>query len=522
MPQSLSDKLIGNTAWNFAGRAGGIAVGLLLTPYMLYRLGVDGYGVWAVAGVLAGYFNLLDFGMGSSFVRQIAALHARGDSAGIGRVVSTGAAFYAAFGAAAVLLAWFGGPAVLSLFRFPENLSSDALFVFRTGMVLFALSNFAGAFGAVQGGLQRMDVTNRISLGAALLTAAGTVFFLEAGWGLRGVALGNAAAVTLASAAHLASAYRLLPGLRASAALADAKTFRELFAFGARLQSAKLADAIVFQADRLLLAHFLGAGAAGVYQLGSSVAGHLRSLPLLLVSAVLPAAADLDARLEKEKLRTLYLKGTKYLALAGMPLFFFAAAAAGPLVSAWLGPGYDKAAMVLRVLAAGYLANLLSGAGSSVAAAIGRPGLVGKAALVSAVSNLALCAGFVLLWGFDGMPFAAALSLFAGLPYFFRRLHGEMGLSSREVFSAALLRPAASALLPALPLAALNAWLAPALAAWPRASLGGLVLLEAALFGAVYLASATRKDFLDRQDRELLRRAAGRLAPFGGRGEGAC
>ena len=396
----------------------------------------------------------------------------------------------------------------------PEaGLGGEVAFVFRLGIVIFAVSNILSAFQAVQSGLQRMDVSNKIAIGASVPMILGTVYFLEAGYGLRGLMLNNAVVLAVTGAANILAGFRLLPELRLSPSLVTAEMFKKLFGFGFKMQFSAVADAVVFQTDRLLIGHFLGVGEVGVYQLGSSIAYHVRGAPLLLVSAVLPAASDLDAKLEHDKLKTLYLKGSKYLVLVSFPLVFFTIAAAQQVMLAWVGPGYERSAVVLQFLAAGYLANLLSGVGTSVSAASGKPELQMWSALISAGSNICLSVALILSAGFFGVAAATAVSFVLGAAYFFSRFHREMGLSSKKVLAEIVLLPLCSALIPALAMCGLQHWLRPAITSAGRLGGFGLLAVEGLVFAGLYLAAILKGGYLDGFDKEILHKAVLLLKP---------
>ena len=70
--RDLPQKIVKNTIFNIVGRLCGILTVLFLTPYIINSIGVERYGIWAIAVAITGYFGLLDFGLGESFVKYIA------------------------------------------------------------------------------------------------------------------------------------------------------------------------------------------------------------------------------------------------------------------------------------------------------------------------------------------------------------------------------------------------------------------------------------------------------------------
>src|SRR5689334_19298345 len=90
----FSKKLVTNTFFNLIGRCWSFLLALLLTPYVLAHLGVSEFGTWVVLSIFINSFNLLDLGLGSSFVKHIAEYYTYEDFARINRVLFSGLLFY--------------------------------------------------------------------------------------------------------------------------------------------------------------------------------------------------------------------------------------------------------------------------------------------------------------------------------------------------------------------------------------------------------------------------------------------
>src|SRR6185436_7769449 len=100
----FSKKLVTNTFFNLLGRSWSFLIALLLTPYILARLDVRDFGTWVVLSIFIGSFNLLDFGLGTSFVKHIAEYHTHDDFNRINRVLFSGLVFYAVLGVLVVAI----------------------------------------------------------------------------------------------------------------------------------------------------------------------------------------------------------------------------------------------------------------------------------------------------------------------------------------------------------------------------------------------------------------------------------
>ena len=67
----LSQKIIRNTLFNLIRRFWAMFVALLLTPYIVSKLGTQRFGLWPLISVITGYFGLLDLGIGLSFIKKV-------------------------------------------------------------------------------------------------------------------------------------------------------------------------------------------------------------------------------------------------------------------------------------------------------------------------------------------------------------------------------------------------------------------------------------------------------------------
>lgn len=440
-----------NTIFNALGRVWEALISLVLTWYVVQRVGTGGLGLWSLVGVFASYAALFDFGVASGFAKYIAEHAARSDRRAVSSVVSTGFYFYLLFGALIVVAAWPLIDVLMERVVLPRaavlNQAPDAdvlRFLLRGALVLFAANGCFAPFAAVPTGVQRMGVTNVVSGAATVLKCIATVIFLEMGHGIPGLLYANGLTLVFVGAASIAVAFWLMPGLRVSPGYVTMSAFHHLFAFGWRTQVAKVSNLINFQTDRIVTAFFYAdMGLVGLYRLGEDLAGKMRQLPALVVTALLPAASDLDARNRAEDLQRLYLISTKYMASAAVPLTLFFIAAADMLMRGWLGTldGLDTAAWVLRILAVGYLANLLPGPGVSIVMGKGRADMPMYAGLISTGSNIALTVLLMLSIGFYGIPIATTLGMAISTAWFFAAMRRVLPLPLGTVLRQAVLWP---------------------------------------------------------------------------------
>ena len=496
---SLSHKVIRNTIVGACARLWNIAVALALTPYIVRRLGNEGYGVWALTFALTGYAGLLDFGIGSSFVKFIAEFQAKDDRDDINRVINTGLCFYCVLAVLVCALSLFFMRDIVSFFKLSPVLQKEAVLVFCISVVTFGISGVFSIFESVPGGLQRMDVTSRVGIAFSIPMVAGTVFCLEKGYGLTGLVINNALMTLGTGLTNIIFAYRLFPGLRLSARHVDGAMLKRLFRFGGQLQVVRIATAIHFHADKFILAHFLDIASVTFYSLASSLATRARELPQMVLAAVMPASSELSVRTDPAALDALYHRSMKYLLLLAVPVWALLVLLARPFIHTWLGAGYERTILALRVFATTYFLNLLTGPGFFILNGMGKPHVGMRTALLGICTNIPISVWAAAHYGYYGLVIGSGLALCIPTAYFLCVQHGEMRIPPRRTLD--ILSRRFAAVNGTLLLAGIVA-----LRRWPELGWIGLTLFSA-LYIAFYIGAVLKIHHIDDFDRQVLRKA---------------
>jgi len=500
MEQSLSGKIIRNTFYNVIGHFFGIFIGLFLTPYIISRIGLERFGIWAIAGVVTGYFGMFDFGIGMSFVKHIAEFYAKKDYNKINEIVNSGLLFYSIFAVIIISSAPLYVDPILRFFKIPKDLYSEALFAFFAGIIFFSISNALSIFPALQSGLQRMDISNKTGIIISVPAAAGTIFVLQNGWGLRGLIINNAVIFVMAGLANIAIAFRIFPELKISPFLFTPGMLKKLFGYGVKLQIARISSMIAVNIEKLLITRYLSIGLVTFFQLASSIVENVKSVSLLFISALMPAFSEIDARGGRKELIDSYIRGTKYLGLIAIPLFMFVIITAPQIMRIWMGIGYEKSVWIIRILGIGWLYAVLAGVRGVVVQAIGKPEMEMKGGLAVAILNIPLSIIFIIKFGFVGAALGTMLALFLGGTYAFMILHRELRIPVYFFIKATVLKSVFACLIIGSFFWGLARLSQGILFELNRISILGIFLIEAILFFGIYLGALSYAKPLDERD----------------------
>jgi O-antigen/teichoic acid export membrane protein len=436
----FSKKLVTNTFFNLLGRSWSFVVALLLTPYILARLDVREFGTWVVLSIFINSFNLLDLGLGSSFIKFIAEYYTYEDFDRINSVLFSGLLFYGFFGIAQIAIGLLLEKPLFNLFHVPA--AHDAYLLV---LLSCALSNIALMFLSVFKGIQRMDKSNSLEVRISIVNALGTVFLLETGWGMLGLAVNALANACFAAVITWWTLRRLIPKISVGWHF-DGKLLRNMFGYGIKMQISQIGGLICFRVDKLIVSRFLGIAAVSFYEIASRLTSFMRALPHVMISALIPATSELGARNDRAKILQTYLLVSRYVAMVTIAMVAFLVLEARSVVTFWVGNTFESSVVLVQILAIGYGANVLGGAASQTGAGVGRPEFDMRGTVLLAVLNPILSLLLVQKFGAPGAAAGTTIAFVLSTGYLLATFHRNY-LSTRvaAVFQSVYMRPIAAA-----------------------------------------------------------------------------
>ncbi|MFA5644867.1 MAG: oligosaccharide flippase family protein [Candidatus Ratteibacteria bacterium] len=431
MSKKIPEKIVRNTLFNGIGYLWSMLIALLLTPYIIQRIGIARYGIWATLSVLTGYFGLLDFGFGQSFERYIAEYYAKKDSTRINQTISVGITLYMLLGVLFLLAGIFFTNPLLSLFRIPLSLYEEASFLFQWGLIIFAFTNIFGVFSGVLRGFQRMDLTNSILIFSTTLNAIGVLFFLRSGFGLKGLVVNQLLTSSASGFLFLASSFHIFPSLLLRPFCFTKNLFKKIASFSIKRWVTMIEYIILFPTDKIIISHFLGIHIVGFYQIGYLLADRALSFIQLINSALIPASAELHAYKAHNRLQQLYFRSTKYLICLGIPLFLFLFSMADPLLMLWMKKPLPLAANVLKIFSLSFIAVIPALSAATIAIGMEHPEIQMIGNTWQAGIKLLFTLILVTKIGYWGVILPTLFSSIIAVFYISSRFHRVLSISFR-------------------------------------------------------------------------------------------
>ncbi len=377
--QEVGKKFSRNVATTIAARVVNMARGVCLVPFLLRHIGLEAYGIWTTAFILVSYVGVTTLGLSSVYIKYVAEFHARKEYDRANSLLSTGLAttiplcslIFAAF-----VVGWDWYSPWLHL---PPSHLSDGKEAVLIVLGVFLSSIALNAFGDMLTGMQQIASTQLFTIIAILVEFALIIWLVDAGRGIRGLAEAYLVRVIINDGLTIWWARRKLKWLHLSPRLIRRESLKYVIHFGGTVQFQSMLGIVLVSVERVAALGFINAAAAGLLDVAKKWPVALSSVPMAFFTALLPAAAHVDASLEgeerKRSLRSLYLSGGRYSNLSTAAFVALIVFWAYPIMHVWLGsalPGQPMLIPLFIIFALARQFHMLTGPGTSIMRGAGR------------------------------------------------------------------------------------------------------------------------------------------------------
>jgi O-antigen/teichoic acid export membrane protein len=461
------------------------------------------WGLWMLTSSLNVYFSILDLGYGGSITRFVALYRARRDVGALNEILSTLMVIFAGVGLLAYGVVVLVAVNVGSVF----NLTPDQIDIARSLLLISGLYVALGfpfsVFGGVTNGLQRYDVNNVVGLGTTITVALVNVVMLVSGYTLVQLVAVTTAIRIGSYFVYRRNAYRLFPALSLRPSLFRASRLREVTGFSVYMSIINWSHGLNYAADAVIIGALMNPAAVALWTVPRRMAEFVQRLTNQLNGVLLPVVVDSAAAERPDRLRTIFIQGTRLSLFGVLPLVAAVCLLAGTIIPGWVGPQFQQSIPIARILAIVVAFRVGNATANTVLKGADNHRMLAFTNLTVAVSNIGLSLLWIRQYGLVGQAFGtlvpvALASMCVLWPAACRRVNIGVGDAFRR------------AVWPTLwPLAPMVAVMLPLRVMLPANLFGAAVTgaVGGACYAAIFLAFAVK-----REERATYFAKAGRLA----------
>ena len=416
----MKRQIIKNLLSNYVLTGTGMVLGFFLLPFLIRKLGQEGFGVTVVAEALILFFFIFVSAVRISVSRYVTLSLSQKKMEDCLLYLSTGKRILNIFIRWVFVLGVIVAVFFPVFFRVPNGLQQQSQMMFLLIVVAFVLSIPNVVYWAILYGYQKFDLINLSNAGGTILRAM-AIFslysFLSGGW----ASLGTYGVVYfLTTMGQNYIVYRWAMSIMPSAGKIGLKydPFKaaEIFSYTRYTAMGSISGTLYNSVMPVIINIFCGPMANTVFAVASRIPSVFKTIFLEPAWSLIPTCTHFVAINEREKIEKLFFLYSKGVLVVFWPIMFSVAISSRMILHWWVGDGFGPAIVVMIILVASALLSSYGYLCSVVTSAYGEikiPTIVGIISSVASV-GLGVFLAFFFKMGLPGMAIGALLVTLLG------------------------------------------------------------------------------------------------------------
>ena len=382
-------RLLRDSLFNLSASVLSAGLGLIAVPLFITRVPTSAYAHWIVILATAKSAVLIDFGVGWTIVRLVAA---EGLVLGAEAKQHLRSAATFLFGLAAVA----GSATFIAGWLQLGDLSGDRLALLAAGATMAAMSHFNNYSMGVLWGRRRFDLAGMIVAGEAAVQSSGVIVMLLTGGGIVGVAFWEALTVAAAAAAKMMAASAICRDATFRPALRWPTAPMRLIRFGLASQISDGLSSLFWSLGVLILGQLASPAAVVAFNVAQKVPLALAGFVTRVAEVTMPAASGVVDD-DPKAYATVAISSARIAAVLCVPAVMTIWFIAGPFLRLWVG-SHAALVPIMRIAAIAVAAHSL---GESARYFLWGSGRVGRIVFIQAAGAAILIVGTGALFALD-------------------------------------------------------------------------------------------------------------------------
>ncbi|WP_316811429.1 lipopolysaccharide biosynthesis protein [Pedobacter heparinus] len=354
--QSLTNhRSIRNVFWNLIGGlfTGGLVV--IVTPWYVHHLGMEGYGILSLWLMMQIILGLLDFGIGGTIIKEFASSnHSNIDIEFQRDLLRTVETIYWSIAVALVVLLYFAAGAFGIYWLKVTKLTTNELVQILSLMAITLGLQFPNSiYSNALIGLQEHRKMNIIQIGGNILRHGGGVLILLWRNDLFWFFCYQLMVAILQTFLSRVIVWTMLSGSDLRKPIFKFFILKDLWKFSAGMAITSFVAIMLSNADRIILSKIVPTSELGKYAIAFTATGLLQFGIQPFYRAFFPRYAELISLGDYESLKKEYFKSCQIMAIVIIPLGIIGWGFAPQLFQFWIGYNDPTIVRVFRLLIIG-------------------------------------------------------------------------------------------------------------------------------------------------------------------------
>ena len=395
-----------NTLYSLVGHAIPVLAAIFSIPILINALGADGFGVLTLAWMVAGYFSLLDLGVGRALTKLLSEKLGRDDVEGVPDLIWTALMLAALMGLFGSLLISLASPTLVNdVFKIPSALHDDVEKSFYILAISVPIVIGTSALRGILESYQRFDLINIVRVPIGSLTFLGPLLVLPFSEKLSHIVVALVVVRLLEWVITFSFCIRVVPEMLKNIRVQHS-SIGIFLRFGGWMTVSNTIGPLMVYLDRFLIGSIISISAVAYYATSYEIIHRLMIIPGAIAGVLFPAlGAVIDPN--PSKAATIFFGGVKCTFILVFPVILIIFIFSQEGLSVWLGDEFAlRGATVLQWLVIGALINCFSYFPFAVLHAAGRPDLTAKLHLIETPIYMMTAWILIVRYGIEGAAIA--------------------------------------------------------------------------------------------------------------------
>jgi O-antigen/teichoic acid export membrane protein len=174
------------------------------------------------------------------------------------------------------------------------------------------------------------------------------------------------------------------------------------------------AQKLNYTADALVIGAFLSSAAVAIWTVPQRLAEFLQGFTNQINGVLFPVVVDSDAANKGDRLRAIFIQGTRISVLLVAPMATAIFLLAGPLLRAWVGPKFVDAIRITEILMLVVFVRVANSSATTVLKGAGRHRFLALTNLTMGLVNIALSLLWIRRYGLVGQAMGTLIPIAIG------------------------------------------------------------------------------------------------------------
>lgn len=430
--QGMTARVVKGSAWTMVGTFIPLAISFMATPFVIRRLGSEGYGVFALIGLIPTYFAFADFGMNMASTKFGSQAYAMGCLPDEAEVIRTAAVITFLTSLPIAILLFIFSTFIVVALNVPLNLQYDASLGLQFASVTFVINFLNNVLNSPQLARLRMDLNILVTSSFRTFGIVGVPIVLYFGGGIAYAVFILMVASLFTLIGHIVVSGRLNPALYG--VTIDSNLIKPLLKFGSALSLSAIAGVLLVNLEKVVLTRVTSVQVLAYYTVAFTFASMATMFTGSMAQSLIPAFSQLLLPEKREQLNRLIRSSLRINVFGLLPVIGILFIIAKPFFTVWAGDDFGReSTWPFYILLTGLFFNLNAYIPGSLLLAAGRTDILAKVFWIELVPYIFVAGVLTTYFGAVGAATAWSLRVVADCLIVFLLAKRLLGVQFRFV-----------------------------------------------------------------------------------------